>query len=316
MSQRYPDYFDGIISGAPAMRTNFSELGDLWAAVNLRARSAEGSSGDPLLSDAERRLVANAVMDACDDLDGLKDGMIFHMEGCHFDPGSLLCEEEKTASCLTAEQTDGIARAFQGAVDSRGFPTYSPFPYDSGIAASGEYGVPGLLNAEAGPLSRSKLTRAVDWDKEAVEAADFPLAFGNTSEFEYLNTFSGHNGKLIFYHGVSDPWFSALDTVRYYRNLQLANGGAESVNDWSRLFLVPGMGHCGGGRQALDQFDLLSALVDWVEQGKAPDSIVATGEAFPNRSRPLCPYPQYAHYKGSGDSENAANFECLGTKED
>ena len=88
------------------------------------------------------------------------------------------------------------------------------------------------------------------------------------------------------------------------------NGGTDKVMDWSRLFLVPGMGHCGTGAAALDRFDLLQAVVDWAEHGKAPESVIATGSAFPGRSRPLCAYPQHAAYKGQGNSEDAANFEC------
>jgi feruloyl esterase len=100
-----------------------------------------------------------------------------------------------------------------------------------------------------------------------------------------------------------------LDTVQYYEQLAAASGGAAATRDWSRLFLVPGMGHCGGGA-SLDQFDALSAIVDWVESGRAPDRIVATGSAFPGRSRPLCPHPQHAHYKGTGNPDDAASFEC------
>jgi feruloyl esterase len=133
---------------------------------------------------------------------------------------------------------------------------------------------------------------------------------GDTNAWTNLSSFSGHGGKILFFHGVSDPWFSALDTIEYYQRLGDANGGADAVRDWSRLFLVPGMGHCRGGTAALDNFDLLTAIVDWVEQGKAPDAVVATGAPFPGRSRPLCPYPQHTHYKGSGDPESARNFEC------
>ena len=125
-----------------------------------------------------------------------------------------------------------------------------------------------------------------------------------------LSTFSAHGGKVMFYHGVSDSAFSALDTVRYYERMTAANGGADRVASWSRLYLVPGMGHCGGGQAALDTFDMLSALARWVEQDIPPESIVATGRAFPGRSRPLCAYPTYAHYKGKGDPEKAESFEC------
>jgi feruloyl esterase len=131
-----------------------------------------------------------------------------------------------------------------------------------------------------------------------------------TSTWTTLNTFSARGGKLLFYHGVSDPWFSSLDTVDYFERMAKANGGTTDVMRWSRLFLVPGMGHCGGGPAALDTFDMLKAIVEWVEQDQAPASITATGRALAGRSRPLCPYPQHAHYKGGGNADDAAAFEC------
>jgi feruloyl esterase len=139
--------------------------------------------------------------------------------------------------------------------------------------------------------------------------ADQGEALVATSRWTNLNTFSNHGGKLLFFHGVSDPWFSALDTIDYYERMSKSNGGPAVVNNWSRLYLAPGMGHCNGGEAALDSFDLLTPLVDWVEKGTAP-VVTATGRAFPGRSRPLCSYPQHAHYKGQGDPEKAENFEC------
>jgi feruloyl esterase len=114
----------------------------------------------------------------------------------------------------------------------------------------------------------------------------------------------------MFYHGLSDPWFSAKDTIGYYDRMAAANGGADKVKSWSRLFLAPGMGHCGGGSATLDNFDMLTAISNWVEKNSPPDSVSATGRAFPGRSRPLCAYPDYARYKGQGDPEDAANYEC------
>ena len=114
----------------------------------------------------------------------------------------------------------------------------------------------------------------------------------------------------MFWHGMSDPWFSALDTVDYYERMSQANGGANQVRNWSRLYLVPGMGHCGGGPETLDSFDALSAMVKWVEQGIAPESVNAPGRSIPGRSRPLCAYPMHAHYKGQGNPEDATSFEC------
>ncbi|MBV8399448.1 MAG: tannase/feruloyl esterase family alpha/beta hydrolase [Acetobacteraceae bacterium] len=146
-------------------------------------------------------------------------------------------------------------------------------------------------------------------EQEAAVAHDAREMAGDTDAWTNLSSFSAHGGKLIFYHGMSDPWFSALDTVGYYERLESADGTG-TVANWSRLFLVPGMGHCGGGEAALDRFDMLSAIIDWVEQNRAPERVTATGAAFPGRSRPLCAYPQHAHYRGSGDPESEANFDC------
>jgi feruloyl esterase len=145
----------------------------------------------------------------------------------------------------------------------------------------------------------------MDVAKEAL-AASQPLVDSMSTK---LTTFSAHGGKLIFYHGDSDPWFSPLDTFTYYKNMAEANGGMDATSQWSQFYFVPGMSHCGGGK-ALDQFDLLGAMVDWVEKGTAPKSMVATGKVFPGRSRPLCPYPKHAQYKGSGNPEDAKSFEC------
>ena len=109
---------------------------------------------------------------------------------------------------------------------------------------------------------------------------------------------------------MSDPTFHGTDTLDYYERMAKANGGMEKVQTWSRFFAVPGMLHCRGGDYALDKFDLLSAVMDWVEKDIAPESVVATGEAYPGRSRPLCAYPKYAQYTGKGDPEDAKNFVC------
>ena len=115
---------------------------------------------------------------------------------------------------------------------------------------------------------------------------------------------------MLFFHGVSDPWFSANDTITYYERMAESSGGLAQVRaQSSRAFLVPGMGHCRSG-PGLETFDLLQAAVDWVEQGKAPDQVVGTGPAFPGRGRPLCAWPRYAAYKGSGNPDDATSFEC------
>ena len=128
-----------------------------------------------------------------------------------------------------------------------------------------------------------------------------------------ISKFKQRGGKIIWYHGVSDPGPPVHGTIAYYKELTTRNGGAEKTQEFARLFLIPNMGHCRGG-PATDQFDMLTPLVAWVEQGKAPDKIIASGTRFTSapttRSRPLCPYPQVARYTGSGSNDEAANFAC------
>jgi feruloyl esterase len=314
MTQRYPAYFDGVIAGAPAMRTGVSGLGDRWVAAALNQIAPRDATGKPVagqaFSDTDKKLIVDALLNVCDAKDGLKDGLIFNTRACDFDPVSTLtCTGPKTDGCLTPQQTSALEKAFAGPRDTRGRQIYPGFLYDTGITATGS-GIPGLLSPGVGPLGPPNLSIEVDVDKEAVALAADPRSVGDTRWWTNLSTFSGHGGKLLFYHGASDPWFSALDTIDYYQKMSTDNGGMDKAANWSRLFVVPGMGHCAGGQATLDNFDLLSALVEWVEKGVPPDSVIATGRAFPGRSRPLCAYPNYAQYKGSGDPEDARNFVC------
>jgi feruloyl esterase len=312
MSQRYPTYFDGIVSGAPAMRTGYSNLGMRSVSVALAKAAAPDASGnvssDRALTDADRKLIVDSIVKTCDADDGLADGMLFNPHACDFDPTDLVCAGAKTDQCLTAAQASAVQTALAGPKAANGRQVYPGYLYDTGIAAKGF--IAGVLHGAASPVGPRPPPTTQDVDAEAARVELEPSTLGDTNRWTNLSTFSGNGGKLLFYHGASDPWFSALDTVEYYQKLGDANGGAAAVRDWSRLYLVPGMGHCGGGEAALDRFDLLSAIVDWVEQDTAPQSVEATGAAFPGRSRPLCPYPLHTHYRGTGDTQNAANFEC------
>jgi len=313
MAQRYPALFDGIVSGAPAMRTGHSNLALMTKVVALNRIAPKDESGKPVsgqaLTDEDRQVVLTGLLEACDNDDGFVDGLIFDTRGCDFDPGTLACSAEKTELCLSAEKIEAIRKAFAGPRDSHGHQVYPGFPYDSGITASGPF-IPGFLSPGAGPPGPPRLDLEQDVDEEAWRVDHNPQqVLTDTALWTNLGTFSGRGGKIAFFHGVSDPWFSAYDTLQYYEKLGDRNGGAEKVREWSRLFLVPGMGHCGGGN-ALDQFDLLGAVVDWVENGQAPDSVVATGRAFPGRSRPLCAWPRHAHYTWSGHPQDARFFEC------
>ena len=313
MAQRYPLYFDGVVAGAPAMRTSFSGIGDRWVAATLNEIAPKDAKGLPItrnaLSEGDKKAVIEGLLHACDAADGLSDRMIFNMHACRFDPRTLVCSGPKAEGCLSMPQAAVLEKAFGGPKDSKGRQVYPGFPFDTGIAST--QGVPGLLYGGANPVGPAFTEIGMDVEGAVDRVLTDPAeSLTATSRWTNLNTFSGHGGKLILWHGVSDPWFSALDTVDYYQRMTKANGGPEQVRNWSRLYLAPGMGHCGGGPEALDGLDALSAIVAWVEQGIAPESLTATGRAFPGRSRPLCAYPMHAHYKGQGNPEDAASFEC------
>ncbi len=308
LSQRFPTEFDGIIVGDPAMRTGRSNLAiGQWIPAAFNQIAPKDPSGKPIITQAitddDRKLVMDALMKQCDAIDGVADGLISDPLACHFDPESLACKPGQTTSCLAPEKAAAIKKAFDGPKTSRGIQVYPGFLYDSGIAATN--GIRGILVPGPGIFGPPPTATEVDVDSEALKDVQ-PLVDSTATN---LSTFAAHGGKLIFFHGDSDPWFSPLDTFDYFKDMTAANGGDDAVSKWSQFYFVPGMSHCAGG-PSLDQFDLLGALSNWVEKGVAPRSVTATGKAFPGRSRPLCPYPTHAQYKGQGNTENANSFEC------
>ena len=315
VSQRYPSEFDGVVAGDPTMEPGYSNIGLAWASAAFNQIAPRDASGKPVptmdFSSADRRLLADAILKACDEKDGLKDGMIFNRLACQFDPIVLKCNGDKTDACLSAAQVGALEKAFSVPKDSHANQVYPPFLYDTDMVSD----APGLtFLPSAGPNILANVMPRLDINVDQQVAAvrsDATEMLTDTEGWTNLSTFSGHAGKLIFYHGTSDAWFSALATLDYYERMAKANGGLDQVQGWSRFFLVPGMQHCQGGAATLDSFDALGAVVDWVESGKAPDSVIATGKAFPGRSRPLCAYPKYARYKGQGNPEDASNFECV-----
>lgn len=314
MTQRYPSYFDGVISGAPAMRTGYSNLADRYMATMLNRVAPKGPDGKPqtaqALSPSDKKLLMDALVQACDGLDGLRDGIIWNQANCHFDPTALVCQGAKTDSCLTADQLSAIQLGMAGPKTAHGTAVYSAFSWDTGLTASGPGTIPGLLNPGPSPVGPPATETEMDVDAAAAVVASDQQARLTDSTWLNLRSFSGHSGKLLFFHGLSDPWFSALDTLGYYQRMAAANGGPAAVNGWSRIFLIPAMGHCGGGQGASDSFDLLSAMVRWVEENKPPESVTATSKAAPGRSRPLCAYPLHPHYLGTGDPNKAESFVC------
>ena len=196
-----------------------------------------------------------------------------------------------------------------GPVNAAGLPVYVSYPYDSGIDDSG--GLPGLLLAGGSPPigPNGADLKEQNVDAEFLAALTANEALGSTATYYNLTSFVGHGGKQIFYHGEADPWFSANDTVRYFEQIGEANKAVKTVDEYGRLYLVPGMSHCQGGELTPDSFDLVTPLVEWVENNRAPGAVTATGRSMQGKSRPLCPYPSYAQYK-SGDAADARSYEC------
>jgi Tannase and feruloyl esterase len=325
--ERYPDEFDGIVAGAPAFNLTNAAMAEAWNTVQLASISPKRPDGSPdlekSLTESDLELLVNAVLDKCDSLDGLKDGMIFNPEACRFDPAVLTCGSSQTSGCLPEEKIRVIRNIFGGPHDSSGKAIYSNWPFDSGDASEGWRAwmtgservpsinvliFPSFFNglALAGTPPKIDIFKFdFDRDPPRLEKASHDI----NADSPDWSSFRKRHGKLLIYTGMSDPVFSALDLIRYYKQVEHDNGGEAETNNFARLFLVPGMPHCSG-TPGLDEFDTLSAIRSWVEDGKAPQSIVASGQAFPGRTRPLCPYPLVAMYNGSGHSEDAQSFSC------
>ncbi len=331
-AQRFPLEFDGVISVAPAMRVGTATISSAWEAIAFSAIAPKDDSGKPILSKAfsnsDLNLLGKAVAEACDAADGVKDGLIFNRRGCHFDPAVLRCKGAKTDTCLSDAQVGALKKVFAGPKNSRGEALYSDWPYDTGVAAPGWRGLKLGNSTNASPNSADAVLMfsglkgffftppdpsfdpmKFNFDTDPARLTDTSVLQDSTLTF--LSTFasSAHQGKLMLIHGMSDPFFSAYDTMRYYEKTVRDNGGLDRTFSWLRYYEVPGMNHCGGG-PALEDLDPLTAMVDWVEKSQAPEHMVASGKSFPGVTRPVCAYPSYPHYKGSGSQNDAANFEC------
>jgi len=335
-AQRYPSYFDGIAICAPAMSVSSgATIAAAWDTQTYFSVAPANEEGQRVLSrafsDADLALVARGVTTTCGAADGAVDGMVLRPEACSFDPRRLQCTGAKDASCLTSEQVAALARAFGGPRDSSGRALYVGQPWDPGIATPGwrqwklgtsPTSTPNAVNATlmAGALAYEFLTPPdpsfsivrFDFDRDPARMEPFSAVY-DTYRDATLAEYRKRGGKLLIFHGTADPIFSALESIDYYQRLTRDNGGPEATSAWARLFLVPGMNHCAGG-PATDSFDGLGAIVDWVEKGTAPARIEASAlpgnPYFPRRTRPLCPYPSYARYTGTGSLEDGANFAC------
>ncbi len=306
-AQRFPGDFDGIIAGAPANRTALA----LWIAF------AELKDPASYIPASKYSLVHQAVLAACDAHDGLKDGLIDDPTKCKFDPKVIACHGADGPGCLTAPQVEAVRKIYTPATNPRTdqqlFPSLVPGS-ELGWAILG-----------AGPEASQVINdhykyvvfkdpkwdwRTFDFDKDMARA-ETPENLVMNGTNPNLKPFFSHNGKLILYHGWSDPNITPLTTIQYYKTAMDTLGGAKNTTDSMRLFMVPGMGHCGGG-EGPNKFNVVAALENWVEKGSAPESMIASHSTAGkvDRTRPLCPYPQVAKYQGSGGIDDASNFAC------
>ena len=355
-ASRYADQFDGVIAGNPGFNLPKAAVQHAW---DIQAFSAVNPDIKAAFPPADMKLVADKVLEKCDALDGLADGIVDNMPACQkaFDIKALQCTGEKTAQCLSAPQVTALVKVFAGPVNSKGEKLYSDWPWDAGVGASqigfGSWrawklqgpiaGLPIIGALGAGSVAyvfstppkpvagnppaliKSLLDYSFDTDAPRIFATDTKytessVQFMTPPNATDLSPFKARGGKMIVYHGNSDPVFSVNDTIAWYEGLNRNHAGKAA--DFARLFTVPGLNHCQGG-PATEQFDMLTALVNWVEKGQAPDSVLATARPGVNpdvpagwqsngkpRSRPLCPWPQQARYKGAGDINDASNFRC------
>ena len=308
-AQMFPGDFDGIIAGSPGLDWSGRTAQAVRIAQSLQNEQAR-------LTPAKTQVLHSAVMAACDELDGVKDGLIENPLACKFDPGVLVCKGGEEPACLTQAQVDTARLIYSPIVDPK---TKQEIP---GLAPGSELGWTDMgwsASARATGLDHFRYLVFSDpqWDVQKFNvAADVArLREGPSGAIDApdpnLKPFFDRGGKLIQYHGWADPQITPLASVAYFNRVAAANGGASKVHASYRLFMAPGMGHCGGGAGPND-FDELIALEQWVEQGKAPDMIPATHSTNGkvDRTRPLCPFPQVASYKGSGSIDDAANFVC------
>jgi hypothetical protein len=313
-SQRYPELFDGIVVGAPAMRPGYSNMGIEWAQVLLNRTQDAGISTPAGITAAERGLIDRELVRQCDGADGRTDGIIANVEACRsFDVTALSCqpgqsEGGQSEGCIAAPRVEALRTAFAGMRNAGGRQVYAAIPWDTGVTYTGP-GLPGYLPAGApGPFGPASAAREIDVDQRLYDV-DWDAAgrLTDTAYWTNLSTFLGKGSKILYFHGVSDPWFSAYDTWDYFQRARAANG-VEAWDNASRFYMVPGMHHCSGGN-AYEVFDLLGPLVDWVEGGSAPGAVPASRRDGTGGQMPLCPHPTYAHYDG-GDPAQASSYSC------
>jgi len=334
-AQRFPEDFDGILAGAPA---NFwTHM--LTSGVDITKTIYRNPAG--YVSSVKIPAIQAATLAACDAQDGVKDGIINDPSRCRFDPTVLRCKGEESRACLTEAEISSLKKYYAGGRNSHGeliFPGFTPGS-EEGPGGWGSWITGPAPGFGAGIMFMENYFRYMVFDDPAwnpvtanVDAAE-RMADEKTARVlnatdPDLRRFQARGGKLVLYHGWNDPAISPLNTINYYNNV-LSKMGAQTAESFIRLYMVPGMQHCvsGPGPNWLGQggtttakgpeHGIFAALEEWVEKGTAPDTVIATKYIGDNSSkgvqmtRPLCPYPQVAKYKGSGDTNDYTSFTCV-----
>jgi Tannase and feruloyl esterase len=350
-ASRMPHQYDGFLAGNPGFNLPRAAIQHAW---DIQHFAKADSDVRKSITRDDGALISQRIIEACDGLDGAKDGLVSNLAACQkaFDIRSLQCRPGGPNACLGEAKTRALAASFAGPKNTRGEALYADWPFDGGVgmgnwrawkvestvvpwnnfpiistmgAASLGYiftTPPTKLDGTIDSLAASLL--AFDFDRDApkifAKDANYPesaMEFMTPPDVDdpKLEAFRAQGRKILVYHGQADPVFSFNDTANWYEKLNRNTGG--KAPDFARLFAMPGVTHCGGG-VGLDMFDALSALTDWVEKGVVPERIIAmvnpANKDVPTewskaRTRPLCPWPSYAHHQ-IGDVENAASFVC------
>jgi feruloyl esterase len=346
---RLGDQYDGFLAGDPGFNLPKAATANIAGVQAYAALAAPSTDPSTAFTAAERTLVSNAVLTKCDALDGSSDGLVQDTTACqsafNLDRDVPTCAGNRDGTCLSAAQKTVIAKLFAGATTSAGAKIYSSFPYDNGFSstdfASWKFTVPILLDSGAvglvfqvppeDPTTFNGQTFALNANVDTMVSkinatnatyTESAMSFMTPPHPTDLSVLKNRGAKLMVYHGTADPIFSSDDTTAFYEGLRAANNG--DASNFARFYRIPGQSHCGDG-PSTDQFDMLTPLVAWVEQGQAPDSVIASvrGPGNPaganadvpaswsaTRTRPLCAYPKVARYNGTGSIETAASFSC------
>ncbi len=310
MVQQFPEDYDGVLAGAPAIHMERFQAAQIWPQVVMRQLT-----GGPIAPE-KLQLANKAAVAACDSQDGVSDGVLTDPRACKFSAKTLACKPgADPASCLTDAEATAIDRIWEGpkghwygitrgsALDMLAGP--QPFPLS---VAQPRYWV--YLDPEW-DWKQLTMENYAKFFEDSVKAVGPLLASGDTN----LDRFRARGGKLILWHGWADGGILPESTVAYYEEVSKRAGGYEKTQSFARLFMAPGVGHCRGGDGPQPE-RMFEAVVDWVEHGKAPQT-VPSAKALPGggtRTRPLCPYPTVAVWSGSGSTDDAANFRCEAPK--